>query len=74
MFYRDCPVNEDHQVFQVLKVNVEVKDPLDPKVQLENKENVVCKVLWALLVLRVNQLKEEMLDLLDHLVNLVLLV
>jgi len=47
---------------------------LDLKVPLENRVNVVCRVLWVLLVLPENQLKEVMLDLLDQLVNLVLLV
>lgn len=70
----DYLVNEVHLVFLVLKVNVEVKDSLDPKVLPVNRVNVVCKVLWVLLVLLENQLKEVMLDLPDPPVNLVLVV
>jgi len=69
-----CLVNVVNLVFPELKVNVEILDQLDRKVLPENKVNVVCKVLWVLLVLLESQLKEVMLDLLDHLANLVLLV
>ena len=41
------------------------------KVQLENKVNVVCKVLWVQLVLQVNRQREEILDHLDLLEKLV---